>query len=420
MLNILIPSIAYTIQLLIIVVVAFPLKIKKLQLLYVFPALSIFYFGVVYCSYTGKAWWLPFALETLGAILCILHCNYGNVYRNYVLTWINYQIVNLIYLMLTSIARFLDIGSSNIIALKIDNVLISVFECIILSFITYVVSRFMKKKIKAKYNGDVGIYRILFWLLFLLGSLVGHMRDAKIKDYKDNHTLGTVSDVYIYFFIGLAIILTANIVSYAYNRLEIFRLKKIKKDLQIMLDSNSKQYEEVARSNSSLKTIKEERYFDELCDIDGDVTLIPLTGCVAVDAVFSNYYKQYNENGMILEFHIEQEATKSMSDMDAAVLFDSLFKIAQEYCGKAEGKGFTLLNMKRSGNNAVIKLEFNKNKDDIIELPKRFPILNTSGNKGNELKTMRKIVQLYNGILEAYDMGDEAVISILIYENTGE
>lgn len=421
----------FAVQMLICLAVALPLKRKKVHLLYVFPIIFVWYIGVVYFSKTDNLWWVAYLLESFGALLIISYCDTGNVWRNYIMVWLNFQISNVIFTLLSTILRLLQVGSSYILVYEGNSIFGMIVEAVVVCSITYITACVLRKITKKNYDGDGRIYQILFWVLQLIGTISGYIRKHMIQDYKNTHILGTDSDMYIYLFICMGTILTGNVLIYVYNRLEIVRLKKIKTELQTVLSNNSKQYRELARKNNRLATVKENieqykenlqaegfdktiEYFDELCADEDAMPMLPLSGCVAVDAILSTYYKQYHACGMVFEFHVEQLTQMNMTDIDAAVLFDNLLKMAKAYCDRCEEERWTLLNTKLVGDNLVIKLEFPKNTEDKVEKPKRFSIIKRVGKRGNELRVVRKIIQIYHGTLDIADKGEEAAISLLI------
>lgn len=430
-------SFGFAVQMLICLSVALPLKRKKVHLLYVFPIIFVWYIGVLYFSKTDNLWWIAYLMESFGALFFISYCDTGNVWRNYMIVWIVFQISNVIFTAECTILNLLHVKSSYILVYSSTDTFGVIVEDLIVILDTYLVASVVKRMFKKKYEGDGGIYRILFFLILFLGTLYGYVRERMIKDYVITHRSGDSSDIYVYLFIVVGIILIGNILVYVYNRLEIVRLEKIKTELQTVLSNNSEQYRELAKKNNKLATIKESiaqykenlqaeeknttiEYFDELCADEAAMPMLPLSGCVAVDAILSTYYKQYGACGMVFEFHVEQLAQIKMADIDAAVLFDNLLKVAKAYCDKTEGEGWTLLNTKTAGEDVVIKLEFSKSKEDKLESPKRFSIIKRAGESGNEIRVVRKITQLYHGMLDVSDMGEEAAISLLIQGHAGE
>ncbi len=429
--------VGFALQILTCVVIGLPFKRRKTCLLYVFPITTVMYCVTIYVSKISSLWWLACIMEVFSMWVVLKYCNSGNIWRNYIFLWIACTGSNLVLagesivinLLLKKGSYILTYGPTDLIGIIVEDLLLIV-DTFILSLI---IRRFSKKE----YKGDGRIFFILFLVMFLVAAINGYIRDCVVNDYNKTHKEVAKSDIFLYIFLVLGVYIIANILMYVYNKLEIFRLKKIKTELQTMLSYNSEQYRELAEKNQRLATIKENivkykenlqtegddatiGYLDELCTDEEAMTMLPLSGSVAVDAILSDFYNQYSAKGMVLEFHVEQLAQVNMADIDAAVLFDNLLKLAKTFCEKKGSEGWTLLNTKMAGESVVIKLEFNKRKEDKLEAPKRFEIIKRAGTSGNELRIVRKITQLYHGTLDMSDMGEEGAISLLIQGHTGE
>lgn len=431
-LNDVIMAVGFSLQMLICVAMVLPLKIRKRKLLLIFPVIVLMYCMVSYFLYTDYMWWLAYLLETFGACMVIIYCDDGNVWRNYLIMYITFQGGNFLLTLEGNVLNMLCIGSFSRVQDNESNIK-AIIEAAMFAVNTMIVALVTRKFFRKKYEGDGYIYKMIFFIVIVAGGFYGYIQKRFLEKYSELHPSFSVFDILTYIFQIIEIFLLMNIIVYAYNRLEITRLKKIKAELQVRLADNCAQYRALADSNENLGTMQKniDKYRLRLCEdgknikslnvlseIERKISMLPLSGSISVDAVLSTQYERFAECGIVFEYHIERLDQMTMTDMDAAVLFDNLLNLAQHYSIRCMDERWVLVNARFTGNNLIVKTEFSKSQNDQLKKPKGYQTRLHAKQSGNGMGVICKIVQLYNGMLDVTDLGDEAVVSLLIQECT--
>ena len=432
---------AFAGQILIIVAMILPLKIKKIQLVFLYPLFAVWYTSVIYFSELESWWWVAFLLESIGALVIILYCDSGNIWRNYCFLWIAFQIANVLFTLQTLISDFFFKKGSYILIYFNKGIAGVVFESLAVVLDTYIVALILRRFLKKEYHGDGSLYRILVFAIFLFGTIIGYVRSRVVSDYVNTHGTGTAADVYIYLFLILVVALIGNILVFLYNKFEIAQLTKAKSELQTAIKNHAEQYRQLVAKQDKLEKVRQEikqyrdnlqtegtgnasDYIDALCGEETETAMLPLSGYMAIDMVFTSFYKRYYAEGMTFEYHIDELFRKKLSEgtpsdentkeMDVAILLDNLFGVADHYCSRCEGDRFTLAHVKNAGGNLVVKVEFSKKSDDTLRKPGRLSHIKRAGGTDNQLRIVRKVVQLHHGVLDINDQGAEAEISLML------
>lgn len=432
---------AFSGQVCISVSMILPLKIKKIQLVFLYPLFVVWYISVIYFSELKSWWWVAFLIESVGAFGILLYCNSGNIWRNYCFLWISFQFSNVLFILQTLISNFLFKKGSYVLIRVNKEITGVVFESLAVMLDTYIVALILRRFLKKEYDGDGRLYRILVFSIFLFGTIIGYVRTVVIADYIHSHGTGTAADGYIYLFMILIAAFFGNIIEFLYNKFEIAQLTKAKSELETAITGYAEQYRQLAVHQNNLIKIgrkveyvrenlmrKDEKsaaaYMDELCGEDVDVAMLPFSGYMAIDTIFISYYKKYRKEGMTFEFHIDDLLKKNMSEkaiidenskeMYVATLLDNVIGVAKYFCSRAEGERFTLIHAKNVGGNLTVKVEFSKRTDEVVRKPGRFLHIKHAGKVDNQLRIVRKVVQLYDGVLDIKDLGEEAEISLML------
>ncbi len=398
----------YGIQLVICVLFALDYKRGKrdIPLLVVFSMLS--FVGANFFSFeVNETWIYGLIIEVSSAFFIIGYFAKGSIWRNYFIVWFNFQIENLLfYIEYYFFAELTKTTSATLFGAdgKLGSVLL---EGTMYVFNATIVSVFISKRIfKHPYKKDETIYKIITGSLITISSMIAAYKQITFRKIEENNAYSTVKELNLYVLYAAYVVATLYLAGYLYNKVEAKRLEKEKKELQLLLENNYLQYKNVVDSNKKL-----EEYRDGTMQIhegvNGAPSTISLSGNLALDALVEAWNNRLKSEKIAFEIcimpFVDEALEKCEIDLDATMrltaVVDNLIKTAYYYCKKYAGDKWISLSVCQKGENIILKTQFPISVKKIKPTP--------------EIKLVKKVVELCDGVMEISCKEDEAGISVL-------
>jgi hypothetical protein len=144
------------------------------------------------------------------------------------------------------------------------------------------------------------------------------------------------------------------------------------------------------------------------------ITLLPLTGSITLDSILGDYRRRTKEAGIQFDAHIEPLKLNAETDMEWSSLMDKLLSIAITASTECAGEKWIALQIRNQGNLSIVKLEYSKDEKKPAEKKQWIPFVEDIKGDKKDLRLVREIVNKRDGTMEVKDLGDSAIISILM------
>ena len=359
-------ALIYAMQMMICVLFALPYKRSKKHIFLLAVVTMVEYYFVKLPTLHIEIYWLAYVIEFLGTLLVLALFNSGNIWRNFLISWFNFQCANLLIVLDGAIASyFIDIDSIVIFGATGDNDKYVFFEILLMlcnSLIALVISR---KIFRFKYNNDGKIYKYLVAIIVILGTIMGLKRSYMIMEVRE----GLAFDIYkIYITSIIIIVVLMYVVGYIYNFAENRRLLKEREALKSIIENNYVQYKTAIENNKRLENVKNdlqqeinEVHMEDIGEVFGiDASTRTLSGNLTIDTFVSGYYKEAKDNDITLEMCIEPVKNDVDRDMKLATIIDELMQHAITVCKRCEKPRWIYFRISQDMNSIILKLEYMK------------------------------------------------------------
>ncbi len=393
-------SFAYATQMIIAILFALDYKRgKKGVPLLVFASVADFLL-VNYFSLSKSTWIIAFFCEAIFFLLIIGYFCAGNIWRNYIIIWINFQIANiLISLEYYVINRFVDLNTS-VLFFGTQGVFHAILDWILMAFDALVALYLSRKLFKREYNGQEIIYKFMVIFLIIGTFVVSFKRITTIWDMTDS--TGQVDPLkrnLVFMITVVGMVMALLVIGYLYNLFELRRLSKEKKMLQDILEKNHKRYMIVLENNKGLKEFRD-MLSGGAVQLTEKLSTASVSGNVLLDTVVLTHVSNFEKQGIAFERIIPPMKEDLAKDKKLATIVDLLLKISELENKRNSKEKWIYLVIKKIGENTIVKLEASKSKRKL--------------RYAYELKLLKKIIYSTDGTIDIKDNEEEFEISVLV------
>ena len=375
---------------------------------------------------------LGFMLDLFLPLICVAIICTGNLWRNYVISIVGFQLSNFILSVLSLIFEQDDALLD--IALWIPLEVQGALQLSIMAIVSTVIVGFIIKVfVPREYHGNGNIYMVLAILLIIGFALAYYLMVADTMSLMDM-TLYEVRYL-------LLSVLNTFLIAICYYLAEKRRLKKEEAQLQSMIVENYDQYEKIVKANQELKEVREsvleqgryagalaERtanqelgvYAKEALQVAEDMIGVPLSGNPLVDAVFSKYNRIAKEKGILVDIMPEPMSTTCAEEKEIIMLLEYVFHYVFMVQEKVEGERWIVFRMKKRENSWVLKVLFSRPLMERTRLDKNQMLDLKKKSKRSILRIMQKLVKNADGTISLQPRKEEAELNILLPQKEGE
>ncbi|MBE5954300.1 MAG: hypothetical protein E7257_09150 [Lachnospiraceae bacterium] len=391
-------AIVYAMQMMICSLFALPYKRSKKHIPLLILLTFLEYYILKIATLSESWYWFAYVEEFLGTVVILALFNSGNIWRNFMISWVNFQVANILIAIEGALASYY-INVESVIIFGASGHDKYIFVEIILMLANSMFGLFISKKIfKHEYDGDGKIYKYIVAIIVILGTMIGLNKSKMIVEAR-NGVRGNINVFVIYFSVILSFVVIMYIVGYFYNISERKRLLKEKEELKGIIKNNYVQYEYVVDSNKKLEFYKDELKNSEVAD-DFNLSTLSLSGNIALDSLLASYDVASKESNITFEICVAPITNDIERDMKIVAIMDNLMKLAINFCKTVEKDKWISLGIRQDSYNIIIKLEFSKHTSNVL--------------KAKELKFVHKIVALSAGAINIDNQDREACINILL------
>ncbi len=401
-------ALIYAMQMMICVLFALPYKRSKKHIFLLAVVTIVEYYILKLTTLHIEIYWLAYVVEFFGTLLVLALFNSGNIWRNFFISWFNFQCANLLIVLEAAVASyFINIDSVIIFGASGENdefVFLEIILMVVNSLAALAISR---KLFKLKYNNDGRIYKYLVAVIVFLGTILGLKRSTMIVEARD----GSSTSIYkIYITSAIIIIVLMYLVGYIYNFAENRRLLKEREALKQIITNNYAQYARAMDNNRSLQDIKnniqkkvnnlEDGTTDVIDTYGIDTSTYSLSGNLTIDTLVSGYYKEAKSSGITLELCILPIKSDIDRDMKFAAIIDELMQLAIEACNKCTGSRWIYFRISQDLNSIIIKLEYSR--------PEEYKL------KTKHLRLTHQLILMDKGAMNIDNKDREVGVSIML------
>lgn len=388
----------YAMQMVICVLLALPYKRRKRDIVSLVVITMLYYYILKLTTLNTSTYWIAYVVEFFGTLLVLAIYNSGNIWRNFMISWFNFQCGNILIIIEGIIVSyFTDTKSFVIFAGEGDDKY--VFVDILLMFINAMAAATLSRKIfKREYNGDGRVYRSIVAIIVTVGTVLGLKKAFMITEVRE-HTEDSIGIFRVYAISILIIFLIMYLVGYFYNLSEAKRLLREKDELKLIVENNYIQYENIVESNKKLEDVKE-KLIKSGKITDEKISTLSLSGNLTLDSLIAMYHEEAGKNNIAFEICIPPLDSNIERDMKLATIIDNLMKLAIKTCEEYIEEKWISLGIRQNNKELIIKLEFCK--------PNSYKI------KIKDLKLVRRIVAFSDGAINIDNKDKEVCINILL------
>lgn len=391
-------AIIYAMQMMICSLFALPYKRTKKHIPLLVLITFVEYYVLKIVSLSSTWYWFTYVEEFLGTLLVLAIFNSGNIWRNFMISWFNFQVANILISIECVIASYF-INIDSIIIFGASGKDPYVFVEILLMFANAMVGLFLSKKFfKSEFNGDGMVYKYIVAIIAIAGTIMGLNKSKQIVDAR--YGVKDSIDVFtIYAVIIISFVVIMYLVGYFYNASERKRLLREKKELKQIIENNYIQYEKIVDSNKKLESFKEKLKQGGHIS-DDNLSTLSLSGNMALDSLIATYDVQTRKNNIAFEVCVAPLTNDIERDMKLVTIIDNLMELALKVCRDAKDDKWIFLGIRQDTNNLIIKHEFSKQENYQLNI------------KG--IKLISKIVSSSSGAMSIDNKETEARINILL------
>ena len=389
-------AIIYAMQMMICVLFALPYKRSKKHIILLAIVTIIEYYCVKLATLDIRIYWLAYVVEFFGTLVVLALFNSGNIWRNFMISWFNFQCANVLIIIEGAISSyFIDINSIVIFGATGNDKYVF-FEILFMLFNALVALTISKKLFKENYNPENKTYKYIVAIIVIVGTTLGLKKNYMIAEVREGSGLGVYK---IYTTAILIIIVVMYLVGYFYNLSEKKRLLKEREELKEIIEKNYKQYENIVDSNKKLESIKDKvKTLDDIPNMN--ISNLSLSGNLTLDTIISNYDSKARENNITFEISIAPLKSDISRDMSLATIIDDLMDKAIGACLKHTKEKWISMGIRQDSSNVIIKLEYSK--------PESYNI------KMKDIKLIHKIVSFREGAIDLNCKENEVRVDILL------
>lgn len=389
----------YAMQMMICVLFALPYKRSKKHIFLLLIVTVVEYYFVKIPTLHVETYWMAFVVEFFGTLMVLALFNSGNIWRNFLISWFNFQCANILIIIESALASyFVEVESIIIFGAsgkEDDYVFVEILLMLCNSLVALAISR---KLFKIKYDNDGKIYKYLVAIVVILGTVLGLKKNYMIAAVRE----GSTKDLYKLYVTAIAIILILMyLVSYFYNLAETKRLIKERNHLTQLIKDNYDKYAKEIDNNKELAKLKDEisedNYIKDAFQLD--VSSVTLTGNLTIDTIISKYYQEANRRNVVLELNILPLESDMHRDMKLATIIHELMRQGFKYAADSQ-ENWIYFRIIKNMNNLLIKLEYGKAEG--------------AKTKIKDIKLVHRIVTMDGGIINVSDKSRETHVSIML------
>ncbi len=393
-------SCVYSTQMVIAVLFAINYKREKKHIPLLVLANVVDYIIVNYLSLRNETWMLAFFFEIIFFIAIIGLFAEGNMWRNYIIVWINFQFANILISLEYYIINLFTESKTGVIffgTTSIPHIIFDWFLMLINALLALIIS---KKVFKSDYRGGGTVYKIAVLVMTIGTAYISVKRSILIleeRQYPDVHGTSKILNIYLITIIGMMVVLFLS--GYLYNLLEMKRLSKEKKTLQNILEQNHKRYMSILENNKGLEAFRDMLRKGDI-QLTEKLATESVSGNLLLDTVILINMNNFEEQEIVFERIIPPMKDNLSRDKTLATVVDLLLKIAEQSNKSVHEQKWIFLMLKNINENTIVKLEFSKSKRKL--------------KSTYELRLLRKIIYSADGTMNIKDNGKDIEISVLV------
>lgn len=333
-------ALIYAMQMMICVLFALPYKRGKKHIFLLALVTVVEYYFVKLPTLYIEIYWTAYVIEFFGTVLVLALFNSGNLWRNFLIAWFNFQCGNLLIILEGAVASYyIDIESIVIFGATGEDDKFVFVEILLMLGNALIALAISRKIFKFEYNNDGKIYKYLVAVITILGTILGLKKNYMIAEVREGAALGVYK---IYVTAIIIIIVLMYLVGYIYNFAENRRLIKERDTLRQIIEKNYAQYESAIQNNKMLENVKKDiqkeihngnvENMGELFHVDAST--FSLSGDLTIDTLVYGYYREANANDIILDLCVYPMESDVDRDMKLATIIDELMELAIDTCKK--------------------------------------------------------------------------------------
>lgn len=397
-------AVIYAIQMMICVLFALPYKRSRKHIFLLALVTVVEYFFVKLPTLYIEIYWLAYVVEFFGTILVLALFNSGNIWRNFLISWFNFQCANLLIIVECAVvSHYIDMESIVIFGATGENDKYIIAEILLMLCNALIALGISRKIFKFEYNNDGKIYKYLVAVIVILGTILGLKKNYMIAEHREDSSLGVYN---IYVTAIVIIIVLMYVLGYIYNFAENRRLIKERENLKQIIEKNYAQYESAIENNKNLEYIKNDikKYQETAVSADDvfkvDANTFSLSGNLTIDTLVAEYYKEAKENDITIEMCVFPLNCNVERDMKLATIVDELMQYAINSCKNENNTRWIYFRISQDMNSIIIKLEYST--------AKRYKL------NAKKFKLTHRLVILDKGAIRVENKDREVSISILL------